>query len=125
MEPVKRLDPSKLKDPTTDTVVGSIREAVQELQNLPLAGARIIRNVSVVNNNTVIVAHGLGREPQWVGVSAIRWDGSASIDAGTVFDRGRTDAAGNPIDRTTVVHLAADNFSTAGSVTLTIDLLVF
>jgi hypothetical protein len=85
---------------------------------------RVIRDVVVTNNNSVTVAHGLGRAPLWVGVSAVRWDGAAFVAPGTFFDRGSKDADGNPIDRTKVIVLAADGFTSAGSVTLTVDVAV-
>lgn len=114
----------KLSDSDAERVRQSHHQAIREIQDLPIASARVIRNVTVVNNNSVTVAHGLGRAPIYVGVSAIRWDGAAFIDAGTVFDWGAKDSNGFPINRAEVIVLAADNFSSAGSVTLTFDLLV-
>lgn len=122
---MKPLDRSKIKDDVTRGVVQSHDEAITEFQALPIAGMQLIRDVVVVNNNTVIVPHGLGREPVFVMISAIRWDGSAAIDAGTVFDRGKTAANGSPIDRKKFIHLAADNFTTTTPVTLTFDVVVF
>jgi hypothetical protein len=121
---VIKLDDSRLSDAVTERVCRSIRDAVHEIQDLPAMKLRLIRDVVVVNNNDVIVRHGLGRAPLWVGISAVRWDGAAFIDSGTFFDRGTRDAAGNPIERSKFIVLAADNFTSAGSVVLTVDVLV-
>lgn len=121
---MKKLDNVRLADPTAERMRASHAQAIQEMQSLPAMGLRVIKDVTVVNNNSVMVSHGLGRAPQWVGVSAVRWDGAAFIDSGTVFDRGTTDANGNPIDRTKFLVFAAHDFTSAGSITLTFDVLV-
>lgn len=94
------------------------------MQGLPATSIKIIPNVVVASGNSVTVAHGLGRAPRMVWVSAVRWDGAAFVAPGTFFDRGARDAAGNAIDRTQIVVLAADGFTSAGSVVLTIDVAV-
>jgi len=121
---MRKLDEMRLADPKVESVCRSIRDAIHEIQDLPAMQLRLIRNVAVLSNNDVIVKHGLGREPLWVGVSAVRWDGAAFVDSGTFFDRGRVDASGGPIDRSNFIILAADNFTSAGSVALTVDVLV-
>lgn len=114
----------KLADSDAERVRQSHHQAIREIQDLPIASARVIRNITVASNNSVTVAHGLGRPPVFVGVSAIRWDGSVDVDAGTVFDWGTKDSGGFPINRAEVIVLAADNFTSAGSVVITFDLLV-
>jgi hypothetical protein len=114
----------RLSDSDADRVRQSHAQAIAELQSLPVASLRVIRDVVVASGNSVTVAHGLGRAPVWVGVSAVRWDGAAFVASGTFFDRGASDANGNPIDRTKVIVLAADGFTSGGSVVLTVDLAV-
>ncbi len=47
-------------------------DRIDELQGLPFASARIVRDVSLADTIGTLVAHGLGRVPQWLGVSVVR-----------------------------------------------------
>jgi len=123
---------TRLADTTAEQVRRSHAQAIGEWQASAAAGLRVITGITVNSNQVVTVAHGLGRAPLWVGVSAVRWDKTvtAALAVGTVIDYGSNDdpfspAGGNPVDRTKVVKLGALGFTTGASVVaITFDLLV-
>lgn len=114
----------RLADADADQVRRSHAQAIRELQDLPMSSFRLIRDIVVVNNNPITIAHKLGRAPLFVGVSAIRWDKSPSLAVGTVFDYGEVGPNNEPIDRTQIIVLVPGGFTSAGSVVVTFDLLV-
>lgn len=121
---MKPLIDIRLNDTDADRVRRSHADAIREIQDLPASSFRVIQNITVVNNNVFTVAHGLGRAPVFVGPSAIRWDKAAFVAVGTIFDYGSVGPNGETIDRTKVVMLVAGGFTSAGAVTITLDLLV-
>ncbi len=88
----------------------SHHDAIGELQRAPLAGAKVVSGVRLENGKATTVAHGLGRAPKWVGISAVRGASSAGFINET---RGGVDAA-------RVLVLTASGFGA----TITIDVMV-
>lgn len=82
--------------------------AIRELQDLPAASLRVIPGVEIPDAGTVLVAHRLGRAPAWVGVSVPT--APTALTTGRIVDPGAVDFAGNPIDRSKVVMLAANGW---------------
>lgn len=61
-----RLTPpiaKRLADPAAEESRRSQHDAIVQLQSLPLASARVIRNVQLTDGVVTRVAHGLGRAP--------------------------------------------------------------
>jgi hypothetical protein len=52
-----------LAEETAERVRRSHHEAIRELQQAPMAGARVVKNITLVDGIETSVAHGLGREP--------------------------------------------------------------
>ena len=69
---MRRIAVARLTDPTLDKVRHEITSAVEELQGLPGASIRIIRDVSLADGIETHVAHGLGRPAIWVRESSPR-----------------------------------------------------
>jgi hypothetical protein len=88
----------KLADKGAERVRQSHAEAIRELQSLPLASARIF-TVSLASGKVTAIAHGLGRAPRMVLLSAPR----GATAAGYINEL-RTD------DRSQFVHLQANSF---------------
>lgn len=103
----------RLSDSDAEDVRRNHERRITELQQMPAASMVIVRNVALPSGTAIPVAHGLGREPRWVGVSLVR----GSTSAGAVSDLGFTDPSGNPIDRSKVVML----FALAFGSTVTVD----
>lgn len=95
-----------LADPAAERARRSLANGIRELQRLP-AAAIVVKPTEIPDGayGTVLIAHGLGRPPLWVGVSVPT--APTALLAGTIVDPGSVDFAGNPIDRSKVVMLAA------------------
>lgn len=102
---------TKLADQAAETVRQNVDQRVRELQLLPCVDARVF-TLTMPNNVVVFLPHRLGREPLFVGPSAIR----GAVAAGLMQDFGHLDPVGQPIDRTQVVPLRA--FGYGGTVTV-------
>lgn len=101
--------PSGMQDRTaTDT-----QRAIDELQRAPLAGAIVIRDVSLADATATPVPHGLGREPVFVGISAVRGPSTS----GRIEEVRSTSTVR---DRKKYVTLTANGYGA----TVTVDLLV-
>lgn len=111
-------------DGVAERVRRSHAAAIKELQEKPITGAILKRNLKVLVNNTITIAHGLGREPQFVTVSAVRFPVGAPIAAGSWIDYGSLTPNGTAIDRSKSIVLGALGFTSLGSFELTFDLLV-
>lgn len=90
-----------------------IVEAITELQSLPMAGARVIQNVSLANATATPVPHGLGRVPVFVGISAVRGPSTSGR-----IEEVRSTSGTN--DRKKFVTLTANGYGA----TVVVDLLV-
>ena len=112
---MKTLIQQRVDDPVADKVIQSHADAIVELQQLPMAGASIVRNQVLPNGVEVTVPHKLGRKPAYVRESSPR----GAVTAGLVRDLGATSTTGKPIDRTKVVVLRADGFGAD----ITVDIL--
>jgi hypothetical protein len=88
----------------------SHHDAISELQRLPLAGARIIRDVTLADSTWTPIAHGMGR-PVFVFVSPPR----GAVTTGRIAE-----SRDGTVDRAKFVQLAA----TGWGATVTVDLLV-
>lgn len=110
----------KLEDPDAESVRRNLSDRITELQRLPFAGARIIRDVELPPSVEVTIRHGLGRAPLWVGVSVLRNPTLAALTAGFIDDLGSAYQSGLPIDRTKFLSLVAFFFGA----TITVDLVV-
>lgn len=103
----------RLDDINAEEVRRNHEQQLAEVQALPAAGLRVIQGVVLPNGANVTVAHKLGRQPIYVGVSVPR--GAAGF--GSVIE---VTGLSTPIDRTQVVVLQAGNFA----LTVTVDVLV-
>jgi len=92
----KRLD-----DVDAEAVRRSHAQAIEELQAAPAMRTRIIKDVVVPDNGTVLVAHGLGRVPEIVLTSPER--GAAAVG---VLGEGRVG-----FDRAKYIQLRANGFA--------------
>ena len=90
-----------------------MHEAVRELQNLPMAAARVVQNVSLADATATTVPHGLGRAPVYVGISAVRGPSTSGR-----IEEIRSTSGVN--DRSKFVTLKANGYGA----TVTVDLLV-
>ena len=118
---------ARLDDGAAEATRRNTDQRIGELQALPAAEMTIIRDLTVQAPGNVVVAHKLGRAPQFVTVSAIRFrdPDAPNLAPGTVYDRPTvTFGSTSPIDRTQVVKLAFVGFAVAGTVDLTFDLVV-
>ncbi len=104
------LLPIKLADEQVERVRRNHHDAIEELRGQALAGARIIRDVSLANAVVTPIAHKLGR-PVMVFVSAIR---GASTSGRIEEVRDGT------YDRSQYITLEATGYGA----TITVDLLV-
>jgi hypothetical protein len=109
---VKAGLPIVLADQDAERANRNHRERIDELQALPLVGARVVPGVELADGITTQVAHKLGRAPAWIGVSAVR----GASTTGRIDDTSRT--GGN--DRAKFAVLTA----TGWGATITVDLLV-
>ena len=105
---MKKVVSRKLADSHAEIVRRSTTDAIEEIQLLPILGARVIADVELADNVPKVLAHRLGRTPQSAWPSAVRNE----IAAGVI----RLDAKD---DKTITV--------TAGGygATITVDFLVF
>lgn len=101
----------KLDDVSAEAVRRAHESAILDLQRLPSAQLRVLKDVSLADGIATPIPHGLGRVPQWVGISAVR--GAAS--AGYINEK--RDGTQN---RHQFVVLQADDFGA----TVTVDLVV-
>ena len=110
---MRRLIGKTLADPAADTVIRSHAEAIVELQGLALAGARVIRGVSLPDSTHVVINHKLGRAPIMVIVSPPR--GAASFGSLIEVDLG----ASQP-DRAQAIILEAVGYGATVAVDVTV-----
>lgn len=89
-----------------------IMEAIRELQNSPLSGARVIRDVELADSTTVYVPHGLNRIPNMIVTSPVR----GATSTGRLVE-----ATGVNIDRRKFVALHAAGWGA----TIKVDVMVF
>lgn len=109
---MRQLSAAQILDiPTAERVRRDHHEAIRELQDSPLASARVIQGVELESGAETPVAHGLGRRPRIVLVSPPR-DPSST---GRIEEIRSSDH-----DRTSVVALKASGWGA----TITVDLLV-
>lgn len=94
----------------------SHHNAIRELQDVPIVGAVLVRDVAIPNNGTVLVSHKLGRRPVFVWLSAPRVALGSGAVSGSIFD-----VLGTGADRTQTLSLTAADFGT----TVTVDVMVF
>jgi hypothetical protein len=111
MADVRQLIGAQLQDPTAERVRQSHAAAIQELQDTPLAGARVLKDRELADGVVTPIAHGLGRAPVFVAVSPAR--GGATGGSVTELREGT--------DRSKFVVLEA----TGWGATVTVDVLVF
>ncbi len=102
----------RLKDEDAEKVRRSHALAIEELRGLPATSLRLRRNVELPDNTNVYVAHGLGRAPLWVGISAVR---GAGLTTGRIEDN----TASRSADASRFVVLQADDWTG----TITVDLV--
>lgn len=127
VEPVRRTPPvtRKLDDQDAEIVRQNHEQRLREREAVP--EPRVVRNVTALSGQLAYVAHGLGREPLFVGVSAVRWDHalSASLAVGVVIDHGTltTDSQPKQVDRTQGIFLGFLGFTTGTPIQLTVDVL--
>src|SRR5262245_61974738 len=112
-----------LSDRNSELTRVSQNEAIKELQRLPASSMRIVaKNLNMGTTGVGIfreatIFHGLGREPQFVWVSAPRFSSAdilAGLTAGYIVDMGNnTHPAGSnePIDRTKRIVIGAAGFT--------------
>ena len=112
--------PLKLRlEGDAERVRQSHAQGITELQELQIAKAVVIRNVTLPDATDTPISHGLGRPPVFVKESAVR-EGTPIAAAGIIVDLGTRNTAGQPIDRSRTVVLRATGYGA----TLVIDLLV-
>lgn len=104
----------RLADVDAEDIRRNTQRQLAELQALPASGIKVIRDVVLPNATNVTVAHKLGREPIWVGISAPR--GAAGF--GSVIEI--TGLTTPQIDRTQIIVLQAGNYAA----TVTVDVMV-
>lgn len=69
---MRRLINTTIADPTVDRDRRELATAVDRLQRMPVADARIVSNVRLDDGIETPVAHGLGRPARWVRESCPR-----------------------------------------------------
>lgn len=112
----------RLPDAAAERARDSHAQAIRELQGrLEII---VVPNLSVLVNNTIRIAHPLGRKPLWVRPSAVRFPVGAPIAAGEWYDYGSLGPNGEPIDRTRFVVIGSAGHTSVGPFTITFDLLV-
>lgn len=112
--PLHRLLGIRLDDEKAEIVRRNHERAIDEMQRNPLASARVVEGVELPDNIDVYVAHGLGRAPVHVGISAVRGTG---LTTGRIVDR----TADVSADAKRYVVLQADGWTNA----ITISVVVF
>ncbi len=98
----------------TDRARRELTDAVQELQRSPLAGVRVISNVSLADATATPVPHGLGKVPTFVWVSPPRGPSTS----GRIEEIRSTSGTS---DRKKFVTLTANGYGA----TITVDVAVF
>jgi hypothetical protein len=106
-----KLPSIELEDEKAERVRRATNSAIEELQALPFAGARVIRDVTLADGVAKTIAHKLGRAPRWVGVSVLR---------GAVTPGVLNETRGHPHDAKQVVVLTASGYGA----TVTVDVVV-
>ncbi len=105
-----QLLPLVLADSDVERVRRNHHDALAELQGLPLAGARILRDVSLVDGVATPIAHGLGRA-----AFVVNSPPRGATTAGVI-----TEIRDGTQDRSKVVVLKASGYGA----TITVDLQV-
>lgn len=107
----------RLEHEDTELVRQEHERKLVELQGLPMAGARVLAGIKLVDGKTTMVAHGLGRPAAWVRESAPRAENTAAPIAST----GRVvEVREGGVDRSKYVALVA----TGWGVDIVVDVLV-
>jgi hypothetical protein len=101
----------ELEDRDAELVRLEHERKIAELQKLPFAGARIIRDVTLADGIPTPVAHGMGRAAQFVMLSPVR----GSVTAGRIDE-----VRDGTYDRAKFVTLEANDYGA----TITVDLAV-
>lgn len=112
MRRVISIGPESTVNVPEDRARREIAEAVRELQNLPMAAARVVQNIELADATATPVAHGLGRVPVFVGISAVRGPSTS----GRIEEVRSTSGVR---DRSKFVTLTANGYGA----TVTVDLL--
>lgn len=111
---------TRLVDDAAERVRRNHEQQITEIQSREILDARVIHGVVLGSGGPpVTVAHGLGRPPKVVSISAIRWVDGTAISAGSVLDYG-AQVAGVPIDRSRNVVLLGIGFGVAVTVDVTV-----
>jgi hypothetical protein len=119
----RRLRPGKVtrfEDPVDDSAHRDHRERIDEIQQQPFVGARLIKAVELSDLVEVTIRHGLGKAPSWVGVSVPYAKSGSAVTAGQIFESRDQYTTGTPIDRSQFVVLVAHAFTA----TITVDVVV-
>ncbi len=103
---------TRLDDEPTERVRRAHHDAIVDLQNAASAIPIIIPGVVLANATATTIAHGLGKSPRWVGVSAQR----GGTSTGRITDLSRNGS----YDRSKVIALQADGWT----VSITVDVAV-
>lgn len=109
--PLKDPRTPRLEDPNAERARRRQAEAILELQSKPGASERIIADVSLADTIETPIAHGLGRAPSFVHVSAPR----GAVTTGHVEE-----VRSNSVDRTKTITLKASGWGA----TITVDVSV-
>jgi hypothetical protein len=103
--------PAKLDDDNAERVRVSHQRAIEQLQQTPAAGMRVIQDVTLLDGVATPVQHGLGRLPAWVAPSAPR----GAVSSGRIEE-----VRDGSTDRATSIQLKA----TGWGATITVDVQV-
>jgi len=101
-----------MKDALLESVRRNLAEAVRELQQQPLARAKLIANVQLADGVETPIPHGLARPVVWVRESCVR----GALSAGYVLEV----RSSNAVERAQYVTLKAVGYGA----TITVDLVV-
>lgn len=69
---IKQPTPVTVQDPATDRALREHQRAIVDLIGLPMAGAKVLRDVELLDGVETPIAHGQQRVPIWVQVSCPR-----------------------------------------------------
>jgi len=115
---------TRLADPDSERVRRNHEQRLSEVASLSILGAETIRGVVLPASTPVMIAHGLGRAPSFVGVSCFRLASGVTLSGATsapaFVDFGSTSQAGQPIDRSKVIQIGQFLFPRD----ITVDVLV-
>lgn len=104
----------RLADSDAEQVRRSHAEAIDELQNVKILDAVVIRDQELADQRQVTIPHKLGRVPKFVCISPIRFPGGAT--AGQVIEN-----RSQPNDRSKSIVLVAAGFTS----TIVVDVMIW